>query len=439
MPAATAPNLLDRLQDARAQLDEEETAIHAAATERGGFEDAERTRLDEILAETQSLDADIARAKGRTERIRHDPAAQSDGPVTPLGEYPSNVVDFQALSDRFLESDGWKAYKANVAPSGKFSKNTRIESPAVEFGELLPRRGGVKGLVTSGSSTSGGAFIVPEQTGIYDTVTAQRELTILDVVTRGTTDSDSVEYVRLTSFTNNAAPVAEADNVDPTDTTGLKPNSAMAFLRVLESVKTIAHWEAVTTRTLEDAGQFRTIVNNLLLYGLQEEVEDQIVSGSGNGEDFKGILEYDGEGLQTAPDQGGILETARRARSLVRVVGKGRANAYLMHPYDAERYDIEMTLGGPGSNFQAATEGTNSRLWRLPIIESEAMPEGTALCGDFRMAIFWDRLAASIRASDGVNNFFLKNLVAVLAELRAAFGVVRPQAFVKFAVTGAGS
>jgi HK97 family phage major capsid protein len=432
------PNILDRLQDHRAELETEEESIHAAATERGEFTAEERERLDTILAESQTLDGDIARARGRTERIRQAPAGATEGPLTPVGEYP-NTVDFRSISDRFLESDGWKAYKGNVAPGGKFSKNTRIESPAIEFGELLPRRGGVKGLVTGGSGTSGGAFSIPSQTGIYDTGTFERELTILDVVTRGTTDSDSVEYVRLTGYTNAAAPVAEADSIDPEDLTGLKPQSAMTFERVLEAVKTIAHWEAATTRALEDGGQLRTIMNDLLLYGLREEVEDQIVSGSGSGEDFKGILDYSGDGLQELADQGGILETARRARTLVRVVGRGRANAYLMNPYDAELYDLEMTLGGPGSNFQAATEGTNSRLWRLPIVESEAVPQGTALCGDFRKAIFWDRLAASIRASDGVNNFFLKNMVAILAELRAAFGVIRPQAFVAFDVAGSGS
>jgi HK97 family phage major capsid protein len=291
----------------------------------------------------------------------------------------------------------------------------------------------------TGGATSAGALTIPDQSGIFDPGTFQRELTIRDVITTGTTDSDVVEFVRVTGYTNNAAPVPEADNVDPTDTTGLKPFSDLTLERVAEMVKTIAHAVAATTRALSDAGQARTIIDSFLRYGLAEELEDQIVSGSGSGENLRGILDYVGDGLQEQDFVDDLLTTTRKARTKVRVGGKARANFYLFHPNDWEKIDLEMTLAGPGTNYRQAGEMTIPRLHGLPVVESEGVPEGTGICGDGRMAVLWDRQQTAIQASSGYENFFLKNLVAILAELRAAFGVIRPEAFVAIDLTEAGS
>jgi hypothetical protein len=44
--------------------------------------------------------------------------------------------------------------------------------------------------------------------------------------------------------------------------------------------------------------------------------------------------------------------------------------------------------------------------------------------------MLWDREQAAISVSDSHADFFVRNLIAILAELRAAFGVIRPPAFV---------
>ena len=38
-------------------------------------------------------------------------------------------------------------------------------------------------------------------------------------------------------------------------------------------------------------------------------------------------------------------------------------------------------------------------------------------------------------ATDSHSDFFVKNLIAILAEMRAAFGVIRPAAFVTIDLT----
>jgi len=65
------------------------------------------------------------------------------------------------------------------------------------------------------------------------------------------------------------------------------------------------------------------------------------------------------------------------------------------------------------------------------------VPAGVALVGDFRRAVLWDREQANITITDSHDNFFIRNMVAILAEERVAFGVIRPAAFVEIDLTAA--
>ena len=57
------------------------------------------------------------------------------------------------------------------------------------------------------------------------------------------------------------------------------------------------------------------------------------------------------------------------------------------------------------------------------------MTENTALVGDFRQAVLWEREGVSLAVSDQHADYFVRNLLAILAEMRAAFGVLDPEAF----------
>lgn len=295
---------------------------------------------------------------------------------------------------------------------------------------------GAKTLITGTSDTSGGALVQNDYRGLQVGLDLfQRPLTIRNLVTNGTTTSDTVEYVRVTSTTNNAAPVAESTaTADPgtmNAANGVKPESALALAKVTETVKTIAHWLPATTRALSDAGQIRTLIDTFLRYGLEEELEDQMVNGNGSGENFMGIGNVSGTQSQAfVTDK---LTTTRKARTLVRTVGRSTPTAYVMNPADWEAIDLlqdnenRYYFGGPMRMGQPT-------LWGLPVVESEAVPAGTAYVGDWRKAVLWDREQASITVSNSHANFFIRNMVAILAEMRAAFGVLQPSAFVEIAL-----
>jgi HK97 family phage major capsid protein len=374
----------------------------------------------------------------------HDSLAELDGDVQllaglnalgmPVGDLAKGGGDApgqgKSLGERFTDAAQFKEWLAHTAPGGQISEKSRVgNSPPVSFAGIDDMLGR-KNILTGTSQTSGGALVFPQWLGLQDIGPFQRPLIIRDLVTTGTTGSDTVEYARVTGFTNNAATVPEAHGtaggITGGDVPGTKPETNLTLEKVVATVKTIAHWLPATKRALSDAAQVRTLIDNFLMYGLEEELEDEMISGDGTGENFEGVLHVSGTLHQ--PMVQNILVTARKARTILKTQGRVRPTAYVFNPIDNEKIDLERdTLhrffgNGP---FGMGPDV----LWGLPRIESEAVPEGTGICADWRMAVLWDREQAGIQVSDSHADFFVRNLVAILAEVRAAFGIIRPKGF----------
>lgn len=329
----------------------------------------------------------------------------------------------QSLGSQFVNSSEWQNYYKQIAPVGQIGEQARVQSPKL----VLPM--GFNALLTGLSDTSGGAFVTPGDSGIYEPL-GRRPLTLRDIISVRTTESDIVEFVRQTTRTNNAAPVAEA--TASSGSSGAKPESDMAYERVTATVRTIANWVAATKRALSDAGQLRGLIDQELIANLEEELEDQLINGTGTGEDFVGLDVV--TGTQDQAWDTNMLTTTRKARTLVKTVGRATPTAYVLNPTDWQTIDLlqdneaRYYFGGP------SLLGI-PRLWGLPVVESEAIPVGWGWVGDWSKIVLWDREQAMISVSDSHLDFFTRNLVAILAEMRAAMGILRPAAFVEMDLT----
>lgn len=338
----------------------------------------------------------------------------------------------QTLGERFVNAKAWqdwlKAYGGRIPDSAK-----GISSPPVEMGALGLFR---KDLITGSDPTSAGAFVVPDQTGIYEPL-GRYPLTLRDLISVRTTTSDTVEYVRQVTQVTQAAPVPEANVTDytgyPGEVEGRKPEGSMSFERVSESVKTIAVWIPATKRALSDASQLRGLIDQELRDDLAEELENQILNGNGIGENFTGLANTANTLVQ--PFVSDILVTTRKAITNLLKNGKQRPTAWLMHPEDWEAIELlkdsedRFRWGGP------LARGPMT-LWGVPVVQSFFQTPGTAWLGNWSKAVLWDREQASISVSDSHSDFFVRNMVAILAEMRAAFGIIRPSAFVEVDLEG---
>ena len=207
---------------------------------------------------------------------------------------------------------------------------------------------------------------------------------------------------------------------------GYKPEGSWAFAVVQANVKTIAEWVPVTKRALADVAQLEGLINDQLSADVAEAEENQLLNGDGSGENFTGIANT--SGIQTQAFATDIFTSVRKGITKLRTVGRVNPTAILMNPADAE--SVDLTKDGNNQYYYGGPSAIGQRtLWGVPVIESESQTAGFATLGDFTKAVVWDREQTTVTMTDSHSDFFVRNLVAVLAEERLAFGVTRPTAF----------
>ena len=323
-----------------------------------------------------------------------------------------------SLGEAFVSSEEFKSLQG-----GKAGAN--MSSPFVT--KSLEQ----KDIYSSMPTGTPGSFGAVERDGIVPI--AQRRSRVRDLFPSRTTNAAVIEYFRQTGFTNNADTVAERSG----NNFGAKPQSAMTFVGEQAPVRTIAHWEAAHRNVLADEPQLRSIIDNELLYGLRLTEDNQILSGSGTGEDLAGILNngsiqsYSWSSGATTPVADTKADAVRRAATLS-YLAYYEPTGIIVNPNDWE--DIELTKNSQGTYLLAISVagGAESRIWRIPVIDTPAIASGTALIGAFGTgAQLYDREAASIRISEQHSDFFVRNAIVVLAEERLALAVKRPESFVK--------
>lgn len=395
------------------------------------------TEIDLIETRTQELE-DAGNRKSRIiDNAKRLSKPAGGGHQQPQGEQedddaPKNIITM--FGRQFIQDTGYK----RLVESGALNSAMKQKFDVELKGSLLAYLAR-KALVYSASGQGGNLIVNDRLPGFIDIL--QRQLNLLDLIPSGSTTSNLIEYVKEKTFTNNAATVAEATAT--TGTTGLKPESVLAFELANSPVQTIAHWIPVTNAMLADAPQIRGIIDNRLLYGLNQELEDQILSGDGNSPNLTGIL---ASGLQTlglaaGATYGGaatVVDAAYAAMVQVQVTGLASPNAFVFNPVDwaAVRLSRENAATGTLGGYQygpPAVAGPMT-LWGRPVVESIGMTLNTLLTGDFQLGcMLFDREQAAIRVGT-IDDQFVRNMQTVLAELRAAFVVFRATAFAR--VTG---
>jgi HK97 family phage major capsid protein len=375
--------------------------------------------MREIKAERELLEAQRELAEwGR--QAERDPVALSAGVPAPAA--PRGLVG-KSLGQMFVESEEFKALQA----SGAASMPHPWRCNGIDMGAHARwvERKDVYTTAPTGSIPAGFAPLQREDI----VVQGFRSVRVRDLFPVQQTSAAVIEFFRVTGFTsaNNASVVPEYSG----GTFGLKPHTNLTFTGVQAPVRTIAHWEAAHRNVLADVPQLQGIIDTELLYGLRLAEDHQILNGTGTGEDLTGILNT--AGIQSYTHGG----SDTKADDIRRAVTKALLAYYeptgiVIHPNDWE--DIELLKDSQGRYVVAGAvaSGAEQRLWRIPVVDTPAMPEGTALVGAFGLgAQLYDRMEGSVRVAEQHADFFLRNAVVILAEERIALTVRRPESFVK--------
>ena len=347
-----------------------------------------------------------------------------------LGSLLVKNAQYQGWS-KAIVSGGFVSEKARIPDSPSFTLRTPMHSKAV---------------VTGLSDTSGGAFIRNEDSGVYQPL-GYVPSTLRELVQVRQTQTDAVDYVSQTTKITQAAAVAEATSaaaptvvttatgeplvytstVTPNAGGGYKPEGALAYARGTALVETLAVWIPATKRSIADSSQLRSIINQDLRDALNELLDQEILNGNGT-PGFTGVANT--PNILTQAFATDLLTSVRKGITQLSKNGE-QATGIVLSPDDWETAELALAASAPYLPYTKS-------LWRIPVIEySGTMTAKTGYIGNWRKAILWDREITQISISDSHADYFIRNLVAILGELRAAFAVVKPTAFVEVATQAA--
>jgi len=319
------------------------------------------------------------------------------------GRLSAGMNELKSAGEIFVESDEYK----NARSRGLNSTG------AVEIKDI-----------TSAAGSAGAVALTQRVPGIFRDP-ADRLVHIRDLINVQQTSSGSIEYyVDYSGFDNQAG----SQNGELT----AKNKSNLVLEQRTESIKTIAHWVPASRQVLEDAPMLQGYINNRLSYGLKLEEDSQLLYGDGTAGTLTGIMNTAGvqdHGDRPATDD--YVSHIRKAMTKARL-SNYQVDGLIINPADWEK--IELLQNDTGDYiwmWYMSTQG-QPRMFRVPIIETNAIAQGDFLLGNWAMAAtLWDRQQANVRISESHADLFIKNGVAILGEERIGLTVERPSAFVK--------
>lgn len=403
-----------------AELNEVKQALEGATAEIKGLVENQQAEI-KAHGETQAKTAKaLEEANAKFDEMQNEmqeKSKQLDSLEARMNR-PTNegAESKKSLGQNFVESEEFKSY---VASGG------RGNSKAVEVKDI-----------TGASSSAGGLISEYRVPTVF--ANPDRPLFVRQLVNNSVCSGDSVTIMRENSFTNNAAPQYDAGST-PTNQLVDKAKSDIDYDPQSIPVETMAHYIIASRQVLGDAPRLRSMIDQRLPYGLNLNMDAQLLYGDGLTGNFSGLFTDSGvndigeiaTGTTDAALAGAMLNHIRTAVTQNQLSEFYNVNGLILNPQDWET--LETAKGSDGHYIWVTVPtGGESRLWRVPVIVSNAVASGDFLLGDWGMgATLYQREGITVRASESHADLFTKNGVAILAEERAAFAVELPKAFTK--------
>lgn len=352
---------------------------------------------EETKASLETLGTHWNEAKARLLAIEQKMVAPSGG-----AEYA------KTMGEMFVQSEQYKSLMNGAKHSGK-----------VNIGSFNQK-------TTIVNATGQNQPLVPDQRLPGIIMPGLRRLTIRDLIPSVQTTSNLIQYVKETGFTNAAAM--------QTSEGAAKPESALTFALANAPVQTLAHWIPASKQILSDAPALQGYIETRLRYGLKLVEENQLLNGTGSGVNLSGLITnataMDTAFSTVATDN--FMDTILHAITQVQIAYY-MPTGLIVSPRDWETIQLIKTTGTASSGeyiFADPHTVQAPRIWGLPVVVTQAMTQGQFLVGQFDQATIWDRWDATIEVSTDYSDYFVKNLVAILAEERLALTVYNALAFV---------
>lgn len=416
---AAASEAWDGLIEAKAALAEFEVPEGTSLTETEAYKAAQSAKAAYDAAADAHTEAD-KEYKAVLELMGTEaPAAPKAATVEVVASNPGKRLVqsevYQELRARIPEAPGSKVQIGNT-------ERIEVADRATAKTLLLPR--------AAVFSTPDDVVAPDQAAGIRPRY--EQPLEVLDFITMASTDSTSVKWVREKEFSNAAAEVAETTQA--TRTSNVKPESALTLEPVTFEVKTIAHWMPLSKQSLRDVAGLESLVNAKMLWGLRKRLATQVMKGDGEGENLLGIT--------NTPGIGSVAKTGATAEHMISDIYDACTRVV---DYYGEQPNVCFVPRDDYKKLRFATlgEGAGGYIFGPPTAATPVEIEGTLILpsadvvnpivGVWREYAVWMHEGFGLSFTDTHDDFFIRNLVALLAEFSAAAGAMEVAAFCEVA------
>jgi len=261
---------------------------------------------------------------------------------------------------------------------------------------------------------------------------------VADLLGSGTLAGNAVTYFLEGSLEGDLATVAEG---------AAKPQFHQGDpTQVTDALRKIAGWFDVSDEMVEDLPFLVSEINQRGLYRLAMVEEQQLLNGSGAGNNVRGLLNR--SGIQTEVSAAGGDDDAdalfRAMTKIMTATGLG-ADGIIINPTDYQRLRLrrdanQQYYGGgffqPQYGELGQSLALNQPIWGMRTIVTQAVAAGTAVVGAFQQAAtVYRKGGVRVESTNSDQGKFTSNIITTRIEERIALAVRWPSAIVEVTFT----
>jgi HK97 family phage major capsid protein len=232
---------------------------------------------------------------------------------------------------------------------------------------------------------------------------------VIDYITRSQINTPNIALINEVNGEGDAAFVAQG---------GLKPLFDFDFKTEDAKVKKIAVRVKISDEMLTDIDFMAAETERLIHEKLQRFLGTKILTGTGTGEEIKGINAYAGGYAQTCLDEKvtapGLPEVLRVAASQIRSLGfDGNITAFV-NPCDFTENVLRKDANGQLLDLSKVLQG-------IDVVETGEIAVNNFLIGDlskYRLYVYKDYSIRYGYGLNGTNSDFETNVITIIAEMR---------------------
>jgi HK97 family phage major capsid protein len=312
-------------------------------------------------------------------------------------------TDSNAVTAQVVAADGIAGFRNGMKSTGQINCKVGVRAAITN-----PNKG-----VTGSTSYP----TAPQRDGAGIRGIPQPRLSLLDVLPIVPVISATYEFVRLDGYINGAAYQKEEGEE--------KAEGSMPTKMERAEIATIATWIPASLQVLQDNDQLEGQINTLMSVGVRQKLEAELINGDGGPGEILGFKKQaTAAGITTGKpaDRIGAALTDLKAEGW-------NPNVIVMNPRDWFAIESERAEDGDGQYvIGTPRDPAPPSLWGTPVVVTNGMPQGEALILDTSVAALLDRQEVTVEASRHDGDNFRRNMVTILAELRAGLAVFAPTA-----------